>query len=159
MCLHSQSLRWMSIHLYFHCGGKQSGGLPDACLFSHVVSVCINLRPASGKKTGKQQGCRWGPQNKPETRVLPKRTLSSNMFLPNPLPVLLQRVPAPAHLLLVIGVQGHLLYDLWWQWSSGARLWCVHRKLFDILMRPLPSPSRLKCDGLLQQLTPSKVQL
>lgn len=38
---------------------------------------------------------------------------------PEPLPGLPQCLPAPAHLLLVIGVQGHLFCDLWWQWSSS----------------------------------------
>lgn len=95
---------------------KKRRGVPEDCLFSHVLSVRINLRPTSGKKTGKQQGCHWGPQNKPETPVLPKRTLSSNMFL---LPVLLQCLPALPHLLLVIGVQGHIFYDLWWQCSMS----------------------------------------
>ena len=92
---------------------------PLECLLSPVLSVPANLRPTKGKKTGKQQGCRQGPKNKPATPLLPKRTLSPNMFLPEPLPGLLPCLPTPAHLLLVIGVKGHLFSDLWGQWSTS----------------------------------------
>ncbi len=59
------------------------------------------------------------PKINQKTPPLAKRTLSPNMFLPEPLPGLPRCLPAPAHLLLVIGVQGHLFCDLWWQWSSS----------------------------------------
>lgn len=114
-------LRWMSFHMNHLWWGKKERGVPDGCLFFLcVLFVPVNLRPLSGKKTGKQRGCHRGPKNKPETPPsLAKRTLSPNMFRPRPLPGLLRCYPALAHLLLVIGVQGHLFCDLWWQWSSS----------------------------------------
>lgn len=79
-----------------------------------------NLRPIlQERKQEKQQGCRQCPKNKPETPHPRRRTLSLNMFLAEPLPGLLWCLPAPAHLLLVIGVRGHLSCDLWWQWSTS----------------------------------------
>lgn len=53
------------------------------------------------------------PKINQRTTPLAKRTLTPNMFLPEPLPGLPQCLPALAHLLLVIGVQGHLFCDLW----------------------------------------------
>lgn len=69
------------------------------------------------------------PKQTRDKPILPKRTLSPNMFLPEPLPVLLQCLPVLAHLLLVIGVQGHLFCDLWWQWITSLvglqeAVWC-----------------------------------
>lgn len=45
---------------------KKERGVPDECLFSLVLSVLVNLRPTSGKKTEKKRICRWGFKNKPE---------------------------------------------------------------------------------------------
>lgn len=122
------------------------GGFPDECF----ISVPINRRPTSGKKTGKQQGCCWGPQNKPEIPPLLPKEHS------------LQTCSYPSHFLNSRGVFLHWLICCWLLecrvissvtcGDSGARPWWVHRKQFDLLMRPLPSLSQLNCDGLLQEL-------
>lgn len=96
---------------------KKERGVSDECLFSLVLSVLVNLRPTSGKKTEKKQICRWG--FKINQRNTPLAKLSPNTFLPEPLPGLPRCLPALTRLLLVIGVQGHLFCDLWWQWSSS----------------------------------------
>lgn len=72
------------------------------------------MRSAAGEKTGRQQSYCRGSKNKAETPFLPRRTLSlqaCSFLCTETLPVLLQRLPALAHLLLVNRVQGQLLSD------------------------------------------------
>ncbi len=137
-------MRRMSFH-FSHLWCEKKKCLPENYLFSQVLSVPVNLRPTSGKKTGKQQGCRCGPEYKPVTPLLPKEHS-------------LQTCSYPSHFL---NSCGDFLCRLICCWllecgvtssvtcgDSGARPWWVHRK--HPLMRPLPSPSQLKCYGLLQ---------
>lgn len=143
MAFSSLGDEWASISII--CGVKRGRTVPESCLFSLVLSVPLKLWPTSGKKTGKQQGRRCGPKNKPP---------------PLPNEHSLKTCSYPSHFLNSRGVFLRPLICCWLLEcrvissvtcsDSGARPRWVHRKKFDLLMRPLPSTSQLKCDGLLE---------
>lgn len=111
------NLRWANSPLNW-CG-KILWSSWGIYIFSCFICVPVNPKPTSGKKTGKQQGCRRGLKNKAETPHLPRRAFCFKRVRTEPLPALLRSLSASAHLLLITAVRGHLLRDPWWQWIAS----------------------------------------
>lgn len=112
-----QSVRWMSLHMNrLWCEKKKGVSLTSVSFLLFYLS----LLTWDLLQERKQKRSRFVAEaSKINQRNTPLAKLSPNTFRPEPLPGLPRCLPALAHLLLVIGVQGHLFCDLWWQWSSS----------------------------------------
>lgn len=143
---HMYSLRWMSFHLYCYCC-KKEGDFQRTVYFLMFYLSALTWDQLQERK---QESSRVVVEAPPKTNQTPL-SFQKERYL--------QTCSYPIHFLCSCSVFLRWLICCWllefrvtFSLTCGGSVVCpqwLDRKQFDLLMRPLPSPCQLKCDGLL----------